>query len=583
MKNKTLKRVFAVLLACVMLMSALTGCGNDPSNTTEPETKNNEGTEAPETEGTEDSAESAFDPRSITEGVKLTIAAPEDTLIADYNTNKTTLMIEEALGVDLEFITFPSADYASKLNVMVMGGDELPDIIFKPGSGYTNWVAEDVLVDLTEYYENPDYSANIRAGSERATGDSEYVQKYMTLADGKVYGIPNWQQDPGSEVQQKIWVYEPWLEALNMEVPQTTEDFYNYCKAVAETDLNGNGKNDEIGLVCRSIGNWFDFLMTPYVYAHESLWRIVEDGQVSFAYTTDEWKEGLKYIRSFFADGLMPSETLTQSSDQYKALLFAEECVAGAFPGWCFSGSDAYRRNEYTYIVALEGPSGQKLSQYAPVLPKANSGAVITTDCENPAAAFLVCDYMCSEVISLTSRYGEQGVDWDFWEDAVNSKKLANPEDFGTQLSSDGEPKFVCYDGTGFWYATEPQNVCYRQIGPIIRDQETVISNALLWKTSTDEEAVKLDNESITWNSIMEAQDYLPEEIFDYAPMTIEESEKIADIAATMKTYLNETISAFLSGDKDIDAEWDAYLAELDKIGMNTLLEVYQAAYDRVH
>ena len=41
--------------------------------------------------------------------------------------------------------------------------------------------------------------------------------------------------------------------------------------------------------------------------------------------------------------------------------------------------------------------------------------------------------------------------------------------------------------------------------------------------------------------------------------------------------------AAFLTGSKDIDAEWDAYLAELDKIGIEELQEIYQAAYTLVH
>ena len=42
-------------------------------------------------------------------------------------------------------------------------------------------------------------------------------------------------------------------------------------------------------------------------------------------------------------------------------------------------------------------------------------------------------------------------------------------------------------------------------------------------------------------------------------------------------------MAKFVTGAKDIDGEWDAYLAELDKIGLETYLEVVQVAYDRMY
>lgn len=41
--------------------------------------------------------------------------------------------------------------------------------------------------------------------------------------------------------------------------------------------------------------------------------------------------------------------------------------------------------------------------------------------------------------------------------------------------------------------------------------------------------------------------------------------------------------AAFLTGKADIDAEWDSYLAQLETIGIDTLIADYQAGYDRAH
>ena len=101
MKNKIMKKRFlSLMLSSCMLASVLTGCGKE----SEAETK----TEVGESVATESSAEKSseaskpeevgFDAKSITEGVTLTIAAPADPRIADYEDNDVTRIFEEKFG-----------------------------------------------------------------------------------------------------------------------------------------------------------------------------------------------------------------------------------------------------------------------------------------------------------------------------------------------------------------------------------------------------------------------------------------------------------------------------------------------------
>lgn len=62
---------------------------------------------------------------------------------------------------------------------------------------------------------------------------------------------------------------------------------------------------------------------------------------------------------------------------------------------------------------------------------------------------------------------------------------------------------------------------------------------------------------------------------------TAEENEVMAEILANLKTYISLTNSNWLLGNTDIDAEWDAFQAELQKIGIDRALEIAQAAYNR--
>lgn len=564
-KKTIMKRLLCFGISAVMVASMLTGCGNG----------GNGGSGSNSSALVEEQAKKyadITDVKEVTDGVKLTIAVPSNAKVLDFNTNNQTKMIEEALGVDLEYIELPSADYTSKLNVMIMGGEELPDIIFSPG-GYTNWIEEGVLYDLSAFYKNDTFAKNINIGAERSGKD---IVNYITRPEGGIYCVPRFVEETYTSVQQKLWVYQPWLDQLGAQVPTTLDEYYSLCQKVVATDLNGNGKKDEIGITGTGLGMWFDFLMSSFVYAHDDSWRLIEDGKISFAYTTDEWKEGLKYMKKFFDEGLIPKETLSQATDQYKAIYNASTPTLFSFVDWNYTGTDLTRRAEYTVVPALTGPEGVRYSCNQPVIPTA--GAVITTDCENPLAAFLVCDFMCSEEMSLTQRYGERGVDWDYMEDVT----VASADQFVPTFEG-YDVKFYPYDMIGFWNSTEAQSKCYRQVGPMILDM-TITAGAGVWTQSPDENTRTLaELELITADAALACYPDQPKEVIDFAPLTMEETSEAADIKSAVNSYVEEMTCAFLSGEKDIDASWDEFVEELDNIGLNEYLETLQKAYDRVH
>ncbi len=571
-KRPACTKAAALLLSVLLLLLGTAGCGTKEK--TPAVSTGNGSAAAPAV-----SQSGAFDPKTITEGKTITICVPENIKVEDYNTNSMTKQIEDALGVDLEFTVLPTADYGDKLNVMITGGDDLPDLIFNP-QNIDVWAQEGAIIPLNSYYENPDLSANIGEACERTGVD---IPTYLTSPDGNIYGLPAFGQSPNGEVWKKLWVYQPWLDQLEKEVPQTLDEYYEILKLVAATDLNGNGKQDEIGLTGTGIltynGCWFDSLMSSFVYAYDSEYRTLNDGKIGFAYTTEEWKEGLKYLKRFFEDGLIPVETLTQNDEQYKALLNSGETTVFSFSYWNADLMNADlldRKLEYTYINALEGPSGLKEGMYMPSIPTA--GAVITADCKEPEAAFLVCDYMCNESMSFSQRFGERGVDWDYFDEA----KVENKEDY---IATDPSENIllVAYDDAAFWGSGTVQNRSFLDAGCRVRQREMVTGLAINIADTDPEEVKKREYFQIYAASTAAGQELARKEVVDYLPLTVEESEQIADIKTTLSTYLPESVAAFLSGSRDIDGEWEAYLAELDQIGYQEVLETYQAAYDRLY
>lgn len=425
MKKKTIcRRLLALALSCGMLASVLTGCGNNKSNesdtvkstSTEQSSQVTESSQSESKTEAESSSE-AFDPKSYTEGVTITIATPTNARIESFDENELTYMVEDALGCNIEFVNYPSEDYANKLNLMMSTGEKLPDIIFKADDAtVAGWAAEGMLLELSKYYDDPNFSPNITAASEETGVD---IATFMSNADGEIYGLPRWEEAESAQVFKKLWVYKPWLDALGLDVPQTAEEFYEACELVTKTDLNGNGKQDEIAIWgagwTGNYSGWFGGLMGPFIYAYDDNYLVVEDGQVSFAYTRDEYKEGLKYVKSLVDIGAFPTEVITQNSESYDAQLYGELPTVFAFWGYNYTGTNDEIAVGYTYIPGLTNEDGENgYSHYQ--VSKPTSNACITADCENPEAAFLVCDYFCNELVSLCGRFGIQGVHWDYYE-----------------------------------------------------------------------------------------------------------------------------------------------------------------------
>lgn len=60
-----------------------------------------------------------------------------------------------------------------------------------------------------------------------------------------------------------------------------------------------------------------------------------------------------------------------------------------------------------------------------------------------------------------------------------------------------------------------------------------------------------------------------------------EDAEEYSRISADVSTYYREMRAKFISGEVDIDAEFDNYIQGLKDRGIDTMIEMKQAALDK--
>ena len=103
----------------------------------------------------------------------------------EYNDNTYTKEIVDTTGVQIDFVTVPSADFGTRRNLLLSSGD-YPDVI-NTGFGYVDMAygaREGVIVPLDSYHYL-DYP-----NMAKAFTDYPAFNTVLRLDDGKIYGLP---------------------------------------------------------------------------------------------------------------------------------------------------------------------------------------------------------------------------------------------------------------------------------------------------------------------------------------------------------------------------------------------------------
>lgn len=162
------------------------------------------------------------------------------------------------------------------------------------------------------------------------------------------------------------------------------------------------------------------------------------------------------------------------------------------------------------------------------------------------------CDFWYTPEGIMTNYQGIENINWSW----VEEKSIAGDPISAKALEySDGMTNSTWY-GTGF------------------RHQDAATRYCLTWTPE--------NLEYHYYTESLKYMDYLPEE---YIPsvmwFTDDQSEVVNDIESALISYVNEMRAAFITGTIDIedDAQWEAYLEELEIMGMEDWVKTYQDAY----
>ena len=319
MEDNTMKKrklaVVSLLLSIAMLLSA---CAGNPSS--------GEGSSKDSKTPPSSSSGSAAEPESkpaaentdrgenwVTDTpVTLKVWCMKQADIEDIATNEYIKWLQKETNVNLEFDQIAEAESLQKFNLSLASGS-YPDVYLScnqlinmsatiMNSTLMKFGKAGVFLPLNDLIEQ--YGAN----TKKLFDDISYVKDGITMPDGNIYALPSYSEIYHCKYADKLWIDQSWLDNLKLEMPTTTDEYYEVLKAFKEQDANGNGDpNDEIPLAGCTDGWNSDpsfFLMNAFIYEDGDKHLTVENDTVDTILNKDEFREGLRYVHKLYDEGL---------------------------------------------------------------------------------------------------------------------------------------------------------------------------------------------------------------------------------------------------------------------------------------
>ena len=502
----------------------------------------------------------------VQEPVTLTIMVAQNANVEDYVNNKMTKYMEEQTGVKINWVIVPSQDATQRVNLLLASQVDMPDVIMVP-TGISNEVVADMagqglFLQLDEMIEKLAFwYAQVRE-------KDPLIANLMKLPDGHEYTMPKVVLSEPNAMSRRAWINKNWLDKLGLSVPTTTDELFTVLKAFKEKDPNGNGKQDEIG-VMGSTNGWSaypeEFLLNSFIKYSRSAPYYLDNGKFEAAYDKDAYREGLKFMNKLCAEGLLDPATYTQDNDQMKQLFDNPDVsLIGLATGggtFIWSPMDGERVREYVPLSPLKGPAGVQYTYYEPYGSYNLNEWIITSACKNPEVAFRFADFMYSLDVSMRNRLGEPGVDYS--------------------IPTNGE---IAVDGGEALYSPilpwgKINSARWDEIGPTYND--------------FDNKGVKTDDpyelQQYLWNATIEH--YAP-----YKPpiemchntrlyFEAEEARRLSEINTDLQNYVRNSLAEFVTGvrNPNDDNQWQQYLDEIKAIGYKEYISIVQARYDKAN
>jgi len=565
MKKKSMRGIIflMILVLCAGPFSAC-GSGDSETDTTKNEPKaTQEATEKPtktETDNTPKTpeeilaSEDLIKPDDVTpfpiskKPIKLKFMKPYVMYDTEYEDLAIMKDYEKKTNMDIEWDIPPQDNFEEKYTLAMNTGN-VPDAIIAPINP-NKYGQQGAFIDLTDLIEAK--MPNLQA----AMKDHPLAEKVIKTDDGKIYSLPEiYQFTAGNNV---MFVRKDMLDKNGIAMPETTEDWHQAMKTLKEkegiTPLTGYGNN----------GKGMDSIITfttawgvyPGLYVADKLQPC--DNKVHYGNIEPRFREGIEWLAKLYAEDLIDPEVVTNDQKAFQAKVLQDKVAI--WRGYINSDmsvlnttaeKDGKSEEEFCVREApiIKGPYGDQFHMWPDneVVPNAMA-------------------------ISASNKHPEETAMWaDYWYGKVGQTYVYGVENVTYSMDDKGEPQwtdFVLKNPDGLTMNEARGAVTFgRSTWPTVFQPWSLTS-------ATVEDYVEEGRKQYR------DQDKFVQPMVPGLSFTEKENDVISQKLNDIETYVDESLVNFIIGNKPM-TEWDSYAQEVNHMGMDEVIGIYQDAYDR--
>jgi len=598
-----MKRSLAILLALTMILALLAGCGGTAASAdtaasesapaaeqAAPEEAQEEAApteEAPAEETLEEagSAQEASAEESPAEvdyidpdgmysaqgmGVEYVYPltdAPDITIWNTLHTNLTEISkiedfpyieyVEKETGIHVDWTSVDQGAARDQIDLMFASGDYTDMVMNFSDSSYTlaSALEDDVILDLTDKIEefSPNYYAIVHA-----PGNEDYARD-VTNDDGQY--LCYWMFQNTAVVMEGFWIRTDMLDTAGVEELPTTYDAVE--EAMLAVKNCGNYPDLKTGLLVNSESYAQYFAYGYDIPSTRSYFGLYHEGdEVRSCLTEQAERDYLTMMHDWYTKGLLTPDFVSMDSNpmgaQVTEMITMDQCVI--YSGWNVSAGQykSMASNPDFSVVGIQDPTKDGGPNHFGNVVRLNTmhNCVITSaaaDDDVVETCMRYADWWYTDKGVDLYNYGEEGLAWNWNEDKterVYTDLVTNDPDYPINTAWG---RYAVY-GNFIGYSNEWRgNWSYG---------ESELNAMTVW-TETSLGDYSLPTSSMT--------------------LTSDETSRILTMMGDINTYVSENLAKFVNGDKNIndDAQWEEFTGAIEALGINDIVEVYQAAYER--
>lgn len=444
-------------------------------------------------------------------------------------------------------VALSTGDYDQVIAGWLLGAKDVIDMGMN-GDG-TFWALEDYIAK---------YAPNIEA-----VLNLPGVRESMTLPDGHIYTVPYVVGEP--ECTFKVYINQVWLENLKLEMPTTPEELKKVLIAFKEQDANGNGDpTDEIpfggdtnNLNLGMCAGWFGI---EAVDNNGYPFFAKKDGKLFFSANKPEFKQFIEFFADLYKEGLIDPEMFTQDLETWKAKgnkdLYGV-CI-GYGPGDWYTNYEKgtpeyekYGENAFTCLPVLKGCDKPLFHRNSNGVTLFRTQLAITDKADEQTLVLILrwLDNLYVEENSVQATNGPMGIKFNKIGDHLYKNIYHKVgEDGWTQEDEDKYGWALCFT------QSMPRNPGDAVILPYDQDEPEV---SFMDMCDDAYRPYLTEMFKATWGS------------------DESKAERKATLVTDIKDYVKSKIAQWVSGEADVNAEWDAYCTQLETYGLTELTEIF--------